>query len=116
MENKCLKCGNEVIVVNNGREIINKCTSCDYEVVTTYNSPMDLDNIKYVISILGENETSLKNIKLISKLTGFNYVQSKSYLQNGYSFKKEYAESILEKKKIFDEYGIKYNITPNFPY
>ena len=81
MENNCLKCGNEVIVVNNGREIINKCTSCDYEVVTTYNSPMDLDNIKYVISILGENETSLKNIKLISKLTGFNYVQSKSYLK-----------------------------------
>lgn len=42
---------------------------------------MDLDNTKYAISILGENETSLKNIKLISKLTGFNYVQSKSYLK-----------------------------------
>ena len=69
---------------------------------------MDLDSTKYVISILGENEISLENIRLISKLTGFNYVQSKSYLQNGYSFEKEYAESILEKKKIFDEYGIKY--------
>lgn len=46
---KCPKCGNELIVMNNGREIINKCISCDYEVVTTYNSPMDLDSTKYVI-------------------------------------------------------------------
>ena len=113
---KCLKCGNEVIVINNGREIINKCTSCDYEVVSTYNSPMDLDSTKYVISILGENEISLENIKLISKLTGFNYVKSKIYLQNGYSFEKEYAEKILEKKKEFDKYGIKYQIIPKFPY
>lgn len=113
---KCPKCGKELIVMNNGREIINKCTSCDYEVVTTYNSPMDLDSTKYVISILSENEISLENIKLISKLTGFNYVQSKNYLQNGYSFEKEYAETVLEKKKEFDKYGIKYQIISKFPY
>lgn len=103
---KCPKCGNEVIVMNNGREIINKWISCDYEVVTTYNSPMDLDSTKYVISILGENQISLENIKLISKLTGFNYVQSKSYLQNGYSFGQEYAEEVLKKKNEFDKYDI----------
>ena len=96
---KCPNCGNEVKVIFNGREIINKCLKCDYEVVTTYNSQIDLDNIK-----------------LISKLTGDNFIQSKKYLESGYSFKKEYAEGILEKKKIFDEYKIKYQIVPKFPY
>ncbi len=113
---KCPKCGNEIIVINNGREIINKCNSCDYEVVTTYNSQMDLDNTKYVISILSDNEISLNNIKLVSKLTGLNFVQSKKCLQDGYSFNKEYAEEVLEKKKIFEKYDIKYRIIPKFPY
>ena len=113
---KCPNCGNEVKVIFNGREIINKCLKCDYEVVTTYNSQIDLDNTKYVISILVGNETSLDNIKLISKLTGDNFIQSKKYLESGYSFEKEYAEGILEKKKIFDEYKIKYQISPKFSY
>ena len=113
---KCPKCGNEVIIKRNGREIINKWTKCDYEVVATYNSQMDLDNTKYIISILNNNNTSINNIKLISKLTGENFVKSKNYLKNGYSFKEEYAEELIEKKKLFDINGIKYRIQPDFPY
>lgn len=113
---KCPKCGNDVIVKFNGNEIINKCIKCDYEAVTTYNSKMDLDNTKYVISILSNNDTSLDNIKLISKLTGEGFIKSKEYLQSGFSFEKEYAEKILKKKQIFDDYDIKYEIIPKFPY
>ncbi len=113
---KCPKCGNKVIIKFNGREIINKCSKCDYEVVTTFNSKMDLDNTKYIISISKNNNSSLNNIKLISKLTGDSFIKCKNYLQNGYSFDEDYASKILEKKKILDKNNINYIITPKFPY
>lgn len=113
---KCPKCGNEVKVIINGFDLINRCTVCDYEVSTTYNSPMDFDGTKYVISILAHNEISLDNIKLISKLTNSNFLQAKSCLEKGYMFDKEYAISILEKKKLLDKTNIRYQIAPNFQY
>lgn len=113
---KCPKCGNELIIINNGREIKNKCSVCDYEVVTTYNSEMDNDTTKYVISILKDNCVSIDNIKLISKMTGDNFILSKFYLINGYDFEQTYAEQVQERKHLLDENKIKYTILPKFPY
>ena len=49
---KCPKCNSNVNVTIDGRNNIVKCEKCDYEVVTTYTSPIELDEVLYKLTVL----------------------------------------------------------------
>ncbi len=112
---KCPKCNSKINVFVDGRNNIVKCEKCDYEVVTTYTEPIKLDNKKYKITIL-DNEYTLEQTRIFSKIFGFNYIEGKRKLCIGnYTFE-GFAEDILQKKSALECVNINYKIVPNFNY
>ena len=92
------------------------CPKCGNKIATTRWEPIDLDSTEYEIIISKGNTESMDNIKLVSKLTGENYIKSKELLLNGFVCFKGKAIDVIVMKKKLDDYHIQYIINPNFPY
>ena len=119
MENNkylCPECG-EIMNETYDKPALNlTCPKCGNKIATTRWEPIDLDSTEYEIIISKGNEESMENIKLISKISGENYIKSKELLSNGFSYIKGSAIEVMNKKKILDDNHIKYTINPKYPY
>lgn len=117
MTDKCPMCNHDLTTFTEGSTIGVRCTHCDYSLVTTYTEPIYEDKNIYVIILAPGNTVVKQNIKAISKIINKNFIYAKQCLENSpIEIAKGTALEIIELKKSLDSYGIKYSITPAFPY
>ncbi len=117
MIDKCPVCNHDLIAFTEGSTTGVRCSYCDYSLVTTYIEPIYEDENTYTITLEAGNTADQQTIKAISKITGENYIFAKRCLENTpIEIVKGSAAEIIELKKSLDLCGIKYSITPEFPY
>ena len=112
----CPDCNTEMIADYNKPALTLTCPNCGCKIATTKWDDIDLDPTIYKIMILSNNDDSIDSIKLISKITGNNFKQSKELLKSGFIFYEGYANTIKDKTSLLKDSAVKYEITPNFPY
>ncbi len=117
-ENKyiCPKCGAEMVAIYEKPALNLSCPKCGCKLATTKWDKIDLDDTDYEIILASLIKPSMNQIKLISNMTGKNYIASKKILETGgllLTAKAIDAENIL---KDLNDAKIKFHISPNFPY
>ena len=117
MTDKCPVCNHDLIAFTEGSTTGVRCSYCDYSLVTTYIEPIYKDENTYTINLEAGNTADQQTIKAISKITGENYIYAKRCLERSpIDIVKGSATEIIELKILLDLCGIKYSITPAFPY
>jgi len=117
-ENKylCPDCGTEMNIVYEKPALNLTCPKCGCKIATSKWDEIDLDDTKYNIVINTVQNPSIEQIKIISKITGNNFIKSKSLLQNGGLVFEGFAIDVLEKEKELNQQNISYSIKPFFKY
>lgn len=117
-ENKyiCPKCGTEMIAVYEKPALNLTCPKCGCKIATTKWEDIDLDDTDYEIVLKTSINYSMEQIKLISKLTGKNFIASKKLIENGGVLLTAKAIELRDIMKTLDEIGIGYLVSPEFPY
>lgn len=117
---KCIKCGyktnSESISAGYVTEIVVKCPNCGWTVVTTEMMDIVNDLTKYNIVIDLGNAVEKENMRMISKVSGYNILESKKLLTDGGIMLSEFAINIIDIIPQLDITNIKYHIEPEFPY
>lgn len=113
----CEKCGSEMIPVDENKPIGMVCPNCGFGFVTSYIDPIFEDENVYAITLEAGNTCNNSNLKIISKITGENYIHAKKLITSApVVITKGDALDILSVRKKLDENGIKYSVSPKFPY
>lgn len=117
-ENKylCPQCGSEMNATFEKPALNLFCPNCGCQVATTKWDEIDLDDNTYGLIIEEIESPSFDVIKLISRLTGKNFVESKERLINGQVSFTGNAIEIRDKRDLLDSNNIKYHYTKEFPY
>ena len=116
MENKCPNCGKELKIVIDGSAKNFTCDYCGYSFATSITEGIEWDSKEYIIILEKDNTADLNQIKTISKLSQYNFIESKKLLINGGVLNKGravYIKQIIQKLK---DAGIKFLVTPEFLY
>ena len=117
MTDKCPLCNHELVPIKEGSSIGVRCSHCEYSVVTSYIDPIYEDENTYTLLLEADNTFNKNNIKIISKISGQNYIQLKKLVSSvPVVIAEGKAVDILSIKKILDESNIHYSISPKFPY
>ncbi len=92
------------------------CPKCGWGWVTTYFSPIDIDETMYTVNFYKPEKITAAMIKLYAKLTGSNFIQSKKALEKGNASFSALAADI--QKHIAEIYAteLQFRITPDYPY
>ena len=117
-ENKyiCPNCGGEMECVYDKPALNLTCPKCGCKIATSRWDDIDLDPADYQITLESVPHPSIDNIKLVSSITGLNFIHSKALLENGGIVAKENAVKTKEIKTQLDDENIRYLITPDFKY
>jgi len=117
---KCRECGFELIGESNISgfitEIVMKCPNCGWTAVTTEMADIIDDLTKYNIVIDSGNIAEKETVRMISKVSGRNILESKRIITDGGILLSEYAINIIELIPQLDDMNIGYHIEPEFPY
>lgn len=113
---KCLRCGSEVLSETGNSEIIMKCPKCGWAAATTYMSEIEVDMTHYSIVVEQGNSAEKEVIRLISGLSGMNFLETRNLLTNGGTMIVDYATVIKKIATDLDMVGVRYHIEPEFPY
>ena len=123
----CSRCGQEIISIIEGRALTLNCSKHGVLAVTSYFSDMELDSTNYEIFLQPNNIVNKENIKIISKITSLNFLESKKVLESKtavsiYKVKDAAAreiskpEAILKIARKLKELSLDFYITPEFKY
>ena len=117
-ENKyiCPKCGAEMTAVYEKPALNLTCPKCGCKIATTKWEDIDLDDTDYEIVLIWSANPSMNQIKLLSNLTGQNFIASKKLLKKGGLLLKAKAVEVKKKMAELDKNNIEYYISPDFPY
>lgn len=115
MIKNCPQCGVIMNETKNGPALNYKCPKCGYAEATTDQSWSGWDTTSYEVSIEKINEPSNDTIKLVSNLTGKNFIDSKAILKAGGIILKGKQSEILEKLKELKKNNVKHTVSPKFP-
>lgn len=117
-ENKCIcpECDSEMMAVYEKPALNLTCPKCGCKIATTKWEDIDLDDATYRIFLKPNRSPNTESIKIISKITGLNFIDSKQLLENGGLLFEEKAVEIKRQKTNLDLNNIKYTIEPTFPY
>ncbi len=117
MTDKCPICNHELIPMKEGSSIGVRCSNCEYSIVTSYIDPIYEDENTYTLMLEAGNICDKTCMKIISRITGENFIQAKKLISSAPVVIAEgKAMDILTLKKELDENSIKYSISPKFPY
>lgn len=118
MKYKCNKCQSDMLDKSKGPYLLYVCPICgnsfssyDY----SHDSPMKYDQTIYTIKSTN-NTPSLNAIKLISKVTGLNYNESKRIIENNSIILSGKAIDIIDYLKEFKTINFLFEIEPEFNY
>ena len=117
-ENKyiCPKCGAEMTAIYEKPALNLSCPKCGCEIATTKWDDIDLDDTDYEIILKAVESPTMDEIKIVSKMTGFNFIKSKSLMNNGGVLLKAKATEINANREILKKANIQFEIYPLFPY
>lgn len=113
---KCPHCGTEMIAAYQKPALNLVCPKCGCKIATSKWDDIDLDDNDYEIVLESLSTPTAKQLKIISELTGLNFISSKNLLSSGGILLKAKPSEIKLKLKFLDEAEIAYRITPDFPY
>ena len=117
MENKlCPHCGKEMIVTRDGSALNYECKYCGYGEATTIADGIEWDATDYHMSIIAIESPNMDQVKIISKLTGKNFVESKRSLIKGDIVFKGLALEIKDIKESLENNNVQFAISPKYPY
>ena len=113
---KCKNCGAEAREYREDHTCGWMCDACGWAIATSYFEPYETDHTKYSV-IIFHNEANSEKIKVISKITGENYLASKNrlLLQESVVFEGQAIEIMNVRKQLSDS-NITFKIKPDFPY
>ena len=115
---KCNNCGTKMINKSKGPYIHFVCPSCG-NAITSYDYTRD-DPIKFDEAVYGVKLTdkviSAKTLKLVSKISGLNYLQCKKNIENGDIAFSGKAIDIIEYLKTLKDNNVAFEMSPNFIY
>ena len=123
----CSRCGQEIISIIEGHSLILTCSEHGGRIATTYFSDMELDSTNYEIFLKPNNIVNKDNIKIISKISNLNFLESKKLLESKtavsiYKVKDEAVREISKPEEIIKvarklkELSLDFYITPEFKY
>lgn len=112
----CPDCGTEMRQLYQKPALNLTCPNCGCKVATTKWEDIDLDETIYELGIPKQNNITIDAIKIVSKMTGKNFIETKCNLENGSIIIKGNAKEISNIKNILFNAGIEFEITPNFKY
>ncbi len=93
------------------------CPKCGWSVVTTYISEIELDTTEYEVHIDRGDQYNKNQIKVISKITGLNFLGSKKLLQDTKPLIfKGTAVDVIKVRKLLISAGLICLISPVFPW
>lgn len=93
------------------------CPLCGEEIITTYIDPMSQDATVYRIYIRSTAEINSLKIKLISQLSGVNYITARNILVEGDACVFEArAREIKNAATMLDDANISFVIVPEYNY
>jgi DNA-directed RNA polymerase subunit RPC12/RpoP len=111
----CPKCGSEMINIIEERTIGTRCPQCGWSVVTTYTHPIDQDVGRYEIEIKKMDHPSENQIKVISNLSGINFLRARKKIkEGGLVFFQITARQTASIKKMLIDAGLSPIIKPEF--
>jgi hypothetical protein len=114
---KCEACGGEVEFRREGSVQGYYCKHCDWAVVTTYISPIELDETKYQVRVGDANYQDEKQVKAVSFVSGLNFLQAGQLLQqkDPIVFEGE-APKVLKARDALVAVGLHCDKSPPFKY
>lgn len=114
---KCAACGGEVEFRREGSVQGFYCKSCDWAVVTTYIAPIELDETKYQVRVLGANYRDNRQVRAISAITGLNFIKTRELLKQERPVVYEgEAPMVLRARETLVAAGLHFEISPPFNY
>ncbi len=112
----CPECGSKMNE-NYEKPALNlTCPKCGCKIATTRWDDIDLDETIYRIILKPTNEININKVKLISKLTVLNYIQSKEKLISGGILISCKAIEVTPIINELNMVNLKYIIDPEFPW
>lgn len=118
MKYKCEKCGTMMLNQSKGAYIHYVCPRCGNAFATydyTKDDPIKFDENIYFVKSLN-NKTSLDVLKIVSKISGKNYVRCKELLENNEVICFGKARDIINSLKELKANNIEFEISPTFNY
>ena len=112
----CEKCNTEMNYFQNGQSQGWTCPNCGNGLVTSYIDDMQLDETVYKVSLLPSNNPSTVNLKVLSKITGLNILESKKLAIEGGELLKGRAHKIADAIHQIKSTVLAISINPNYPY
>jgi DNA-directed RNA polymerase subunit RPC12/RpoP len=111
----CPRCGNQTEKINKGRAIGTGCPQCGWSVVTTYTHPIDQDVELYEVGIRRMDHPNENQIKIISNLSGINFLQARKKIKEGGSILFQInARQTFSIKAMLVDTGLSPIINPDF--
>jgi len=112
----CEKCNTEMNYFQNGQSHGWTCPNCDNGLVTSYIDDMQLDETVYEVTLLPNNNPSTADLKILSKISGLNILESKKLAAEGGELIKGQAHKISDSINQIKDTDLSYNISPDYPY
>ena len=93
------------------------CPLCGWDIVTTYIDDIYIDETDYSLYIKKESEISIEKIKLVSRISGVNFIIARQMLEKEDNcILKAKAPKIKEAIVKLQALNIEYFVNPSFDY
>lgn len=115
-DKKCPQCGEIMKITVDGSALNYECQKCGFGIATTLAEGICWDANDYSIFLLENTNVTTNKIKVVSKLSGLNYLKSKELLLNGGFLTKNSAVETKRRVDILKESEINFTISPKFDY
>lgn len=112
----CLECGTIMNETYEKPSLILSCPKCGCKIATTRWEEIDLDDKEYEIVLVANNSPTLDQIKVVSNITGVNFIKSKEIIVTGKPIFKGNPIQVKDIIKTLKEKLLDYSISPEFPY
>lgn len=114
----CDKCGTEMIDKSKGAYIHYVCPKCGEAIATydyTKDDPIKIDDKIYTVKSTN-NISNSKTLKVLSKITGLNYINCKKIIDENNVICTGTAKDIIEPLRLLKCNGVLFEISPQFNY
>lgn len=113
---KCEKCGTKMEFKIEGHTKGWFCKKCGDAIVTSHFSDLEIDAQIYDVYVKSNNKLDIESVKIVSEISGLNYIKAKDLLEKGGLLLNGLAIDIDKDIKVLKKSYIKFYVQPNYPY